>query len=288
MQKLFRSLLFVAAAAGAAASATAGELTVKIAGGRATVIARDVPLREILAEWARVGNTKIVNGDKLLGGPVSLELVDMPEKDALDILLRSAAGYMTGPRPPGMAGASLYDRVMILATSKPPPATAFNPPPRPFGRGAGRTALTQEMAQPQPEPEEVDDDDGEPEDQGPMPPPGMIMNPGQFPGQFPGGPNNPNAVPQTMPAPGQMPVQNPNLMQPGSVPGAMLPEPVPGATPPGAFPPGTMPPAAMPPTTSPRPGMLPAQPSPVNPYSPFGRPPGTNGRGAGPGEPDDR
>jgi hypothetical protein len=282
MQKLFRSLVLVAAAAGVASSATAGELTVKIAGGRATVIARDVPLREILAEWARVGSTKIVNGEKLLGGPISLELVDMPEKDVLDILLRSAAGYMTGPRPPGMAGASLYDRVMILATSKPPPATAFNPPPRPFGR----SAITQ-ATQPQPEPEEIEDDDGEPEDQGPMPPPGMIMNPGQFPGQFPGGPNGPNAAPQTMPVPGQMPVQNPNMMQPGvpgAAPGTMLPEAVPGAVPPGAFPPGTMPPAAMPPTTSPRPGMLPAQPSPVNPYSPFGRP--GNGRGAGPGEPD--
>ena len=35
--------------------------------GRVTLIADNVPLRQILPEWARVGQTKIVNGDKLSG-----------------------------------------------------------------------------------------------------------------------------------------------------------------------------------------------------------------------------
>src|SRR5919197_1488249 len=112
MNKLFRCLVFAVATAGVASAATAGDLTVKIGGGRATVIAKDVTLRQILAEWARVGNTRIVNAEKLAGGPMTLELVDVPEKEALDILLRTAAGYMSGPGPAGVAGASLYDRVM--------------------------------------------------------------------------------------------------------------------------------------------------------------------------------
>jgi hypothetical protein len=280
MQKLFRGLVLVAAAAGIATSAAAGELTIKIADGRATVIARDVTLREILAEWARVGDTKVVNGEKLTAGPISLELVDMPEKDVLDILLRSAAGYMTGPRPAGVAGASLYDRVMILATSKPPANTGINPAPQPFG---GRTAITQMPPQPQPE----DDDVGEPGDQGPMMPPGMV--PGQFPVPGAPGANGPNAPPQTMPIPGQMPAQNPNLVPPGAYPPGAYPPGAfpPGAFPPGAFPPGAVPPGQAPPTSAPRPGMLPAQPAPPNPYSPLGRPPGANGRGGGPDQ-DDR
>jgi hypothetical protein len=225
-------------------------LTVKIGGGRATVIAKNVPLRDILAEWARVGTTRIVNGEKLVGAPISIELVDAPEKEVLDILLRSAAGYMTGPRPVGVAGASMYDRVMILATSRPPANTGLANAPQPF-----RTAIPMQQQQPPP-----DDDEGEPSDQGPMPP-GM---------QFPGGPNG---QPQGMPTPGQMP--------PGAMPpGAQMP---PGAMPPGAIGPNGMPVQA--PTTAPRPGMIPQQPGQNNPYSPIGRPPGAPPPGGGP---DDR
>ena len=69
--------------------------------GRVTIIADNVPLRQILQEWARVGQTKIVNADKLAGPAhnVTLQLIDAPERDALDILLRSASGYIAAPRP---------------------------------------------------------------------------------------------------------------------------------------------------------------------------------------------
>ena len=209
MQKLFRCLLFAGAVAGVASVAAAGELTVKIANGRATVIARDVPVRQILAEWARVGNTKVVNAEKLMGQPISLELVDVPEKEALDILLRSAAGYMAAPRPASVVGASQFDRVIILATSRAPAATASVP--QPFN--VNRPALTQ-MPQPPP----PDDDDGEPGDQGPVPPAGMqgpvpppgMATPGMpFP---PPGMNNPNALPVN---PNQGPVTAP---RPGILP----------------------------------------------------------------------
>jgi hypothetical protein len=48
----------------AASTASAGELTLSIRDGRVTLVARDVPLRQILAEWARVGRTRIVNADR--------------------------------------------------------------------------------------------------------------------------------------------------------------------------------------------------------------------------------
>jgi hypothetical protein len=224
---------------GTAEAASAGELSVKIANGRATVIAKDVPLRQILAEWAKVGDTKLVGAERVTGGPVTLELVDVPEKEALDILLRTAAGYIVAPRPANIAGASQYDRVIIMATSRPPAATATMPPPA-FGRPA-----VQPIIQPPP-----DDDDGEPGDQGPVPPPVMGPNgPAQQP--FPGPTVGPNGqilgtqVPMNVP-PGATPNANPNQPNPNQ------------------------------PITSPRPGALPQQPQqqqfPPNPYAPAVRP----------------
>ena len=103
MRKLI-CLVGVLATVGFASVAVAGELSVKIANGRATVIAKDVPIRQILAEWGRVGETKMVHIEKMVGGPVTLELIDVPEKEALDILLaycswiygRAAAGECRG------------------------------------------------------------------------------------------------------------------------------------------------------------------------------------------------
>ena len=54
------------------------------------------PFARSPAEWAKVGETKVVNAE-MPGGPVTLELVDVPEKEALDILLRTAA-WDTSPR----------------------------------------------------------------------------------------------------------------------------------------------------------------------------------------------
>lgn len=234
MQKLFRCLTFAAALIWLATPAAAGELTVQIADGRATIIARDVPLRQILAEWARVGQTRVVNGEKLAGGPITLELVDVLEKDALDILLRSAAGYVAAPRPDHGTGASRFDRVIILASSRPP---AANPvaPPQPFNRPV--------FTQPQPPPElEPDIDEGEvvgePGEPGPVPPPG-IMPPGAQP--VPPGPIPPGMDPNEMPQQ-PAPVTSP---RPGLLPQPAAPVPGNPYTPPagrgGQIRPGVMP-----------------------------------------------
>ena len=57
MQKLFGCLLMATAVV--AGTAEAGELNLTIANGRVTLIAHDVTVRQILDEWARVGQTKI-------------------------------------------------------------------------------------------------------------------------------------------------------------------------------------------------------------------------------------
>jgi hypothetical protein len=261
MRKNLLCLGFALMAIGAATTATAGELSVKIANGRATVIAKDVPVRQILAEWAKVGETKIVNGEKIPGGPISIELVDVPEKEALDVLLRTAAGYIAAPRPVNLAGASQFDRVIVLATSRPPAASSVAPAP--FGNNR---AVMQMPPQPPPD----DDDDGEPGDQGPMPPP--VMGPNGPLQQFPGAPPN---VPTIGPN-GQILGPNGVIMGPNA-PMNVGPNGQP-LNPNGQ-------PAA---PTATRPGQLPQQPQVPPPYGTQTRPGQMPVRPGGEGGPDDR
>ena len=99
--------------------AEADELELSINNGRVTIHAQDVSVKEILAEWGRVGHTTIVDGDQLDDQHVTLELVDVSEAQALRTLLRNASGYMAAPRALMSDGISRFDRILILASSKP-------------------------------------------------------------------------------------------------------------------------------------------------------------------------
>jgi hypothetical protein len=133
------ALAGVLAAAPAAASA---DVQVSMANGRVSITAKDATVRQILTEWARVGQVKIVNVERIPGGPVTLELKDVPEDQALDLLLRSVAGYLAAPRTLLLPNASRFDRVVVMATAAVPrtpvagsPQTAqpvFNPAPQPI------------------------------------------------------------------------------------------------------------------------------------------------------------
>jgi hypothetical protein len=77
---------------------------------------------------------------------VTLELKDVPEDQALDLLLRSVAGYLAAPRTPVLPNASRFDRVVVMATAAVPrtpvaasPQTTqpvFNPAPQPVPNDA--------------------------------------------------------------------------------------------------------------------------------------------------------
>ena len=74
------------------------EVQLRIENGLVSLKATNATAREILAEWARVGQTRIVNAERVPGGPITIELTDVTEEQALDIILRSAAGYVAAPR----------------------------------------------------------------------------------------------------------------------------------------------------------------------------------------------
>jgi hypothetical protein len=209
--------------------ASAQQVKLQISDGRVTLDAVNATARQILAEWARIGGTNIVGADKITGGGLTLKLNGMPEQQALDIILRNVAGFMAAPRrTQAAAGASTYDRILIMATSA--SAAQAASASRPGMPGAAGNALngTQRRVPgvpPRPPslptpPEDADDPDDPPDtaDTGVAP---VFTFPGPQPGQPPGA-NNPVFVPMQNSfgsTPGN-PNQNPNqppviTLQPG-------------------------------------------------------------------------
>jgi len=266
-----------------AVPAQAQQLNLQINNGRVTLDATNVPARQILAEWARIGGTKVVGAEKITGTPLTLKFVDMPERQALDIILRNVAGFMAAPRQASaLPGASSYDRILIMATSS---AVA----PQPAGRSAaapnfgGAMNGTQRRVPPRPPsmPPGVGDDPPQ-DDQGieddqsdqsvveqpvfTFPAPGTVGSP------FGPGNNGQNPVFVPMPnggfgspEPGTAPVIT---LQPGPN-GPTIYNFVPDQQ--GA--PPTAPPGAFGVIDSPRPGMIMA-PQPTQQTPPPTRPPG--------------
>jgi hypothetical protein len=229
-------------------TAQADEVHLIIRDGHVDLDARDATVRQILAEWARVGQTRIVNGEGVTGGPVTLQLSNVPEAQALEILLRSVSGYMTAPRPVDVSNASRFDRILVMPTSTPPraPATpqpAFQPP-QPFGPPGAHP---------------LDDQDDEvPPGSQPIPVPngrGPVFP--QYPNAAPGG-RGPGFQQQAPPfvqpvfPPNSYPQQAPSFQQQQAPPPAQNPPA--GAMPVGVSTPGMV---VQPP---PQPGQQPGQP----------------------------
>jgi hypothetical protein len=264
-----------------ASVASAGQLTLSMRDGRVTLVAREVPLRQILAEWARVGRTQIVNADKVTGPSVTLTLTDVPEASALETLLRGVSGYMIARRVTDDPGASQFDRILIMPTSLPAPSFAAAAPSAP--------PPMLPTAMPPAEDPAADDlqEEGDAAAQQQMGAPGAPIGsvaPGYPPAGVPMRPPETTfdyANPQQMMQ--QRAVQQQNAQPPTTFPGtapppATFPSNVPPATFPSNVPPAAVPnnePAAVPvpgAQTSPRPTILPTPQSPNAPRNPYGIP----------------
>ncbi len=201
----------------AVGSTAFADVHVSIQNGHVSIQATDATAAQILAEWSKVGQTRIVNGDRVPGGLLTIELTDVPEQDALDVILRAASGYVAAPRPSPVAGASIYDRIMVLPTSQAPPAVASQTP-APFQRA---------QAPPFPQPDD-DEEDAAPSPNVVMPanrgpvfspfPQPQVVNPQRGVGPAPG--------PLELPAPGAEPGPTPTSPYGGvPVPGMVAPPP---------------------------------------------------------------
>lgn len=252
-----RTLLILALSVVVAAPAHAQALKLAFNQGRVSLDATAVPLRTILGEWARLGGTKVVGAERVTGAPLTLKLVDVPEGQALEIILRSVAGYMAAPRG-AVAGASMYDRILILATSSGPPPVAT----RPTANTPNPNSGTQRFIPPRPVRQEQAEADEEEDPNPPNPPVFTFPQPGQQPGfNQPGSFNGPpmiNGAPATVP----VTVMNPSTGQPQTITINPAPAPAGPTTPFGT-------------TGATVPGMIQPVPQPGQPIPPPGvRPPG--------------
>jgi hypothetical protein len=171
---------------------------------------------------------------------LTVKLVDVPESKALEVILRSVAGYMAAPRSTG-EGSSMYDRILVMATSStPPPAAAAptRPQPNPGMNG------TQRFIPPQ---RQTSDDVIEEKEEDPTPPnppvftfpgaPGAGGQPGFQPNTFQ--PNSPQQMQPMIinPANGNVPTQPagypPSVPFGTSTPGMISPQPGQPTRPPG-------------------------------------------------------
>lgn len=234
------------------ASAASADVQLAMQNGRVSIVAKDATVRQILAEWARVGQTTIVNAERVPGGPLTLELTNVPESQALEILLRSLSGYITAPRPAGAADLSSFDRIIIMPTVAAARQPASAAPPPVFQSGP-------QFSQ---QPIAADDQDQEPPPQTPVfPPPGAGRGP-----VFNTSPQPQMANPQTGGAPGVYPPGFPPPQQQPAVGG----QPFGGQPPFGGFG-GQQPFGAQPPFNGAQPQQQPPPPQPsAVPTAPFG------------------
>ena len=181
---MHRTLLIAALSFVVAAPAGAQQLKVSFNEGLVSVDATAVPVRQILNEWAKQGGTKLVGVERITGAPLTIKLIDVPESRALEVILRSVAGYMAAPRASG-TGASMYDRILVMATSTAPPPPAVVRPVTPNPGMAGTQRFVPPRQQTREEAEEDEED--------PNPPSPPVFTFPQQPGQ-PGVANAPQGA----------------------------------------------------------------------------------------------
>lgn len=112
-----RRLLAAAALLAFAAPAAGQGPEVSFGAGRVTITARDVPLASILSAWEQHGGAQFVDADRLSDITISIQLVGVAEREALRVLLRSAAGYVAIPKSDPEPGSSAFDQIFIMAPS---------------------------------------------------------------------------------------------------------------------------------------------------------------------------
>jgi hypothetical protein len=233
----------------AAASTASADVHLTMQGGRVTLVAKDATVRQILAEWERVGQTKVINAERVAGGLVNIELTNVPEQKALDVILRSVSGVVLAPRAAATGSQSTFERIIVMPPSIAPPN---NLPPSTAQAAPFQPRIPDDDQDERPIPGAVPQNRGgpvfvfpQPQTQNPQMPNQPMPNqpmPTVPTGAFGGQPQQPTLVypPQGVPA---APPVTPNPAVPTGVPGgvavpgmvAPAPAPTPGQ--PGFAPP---------------------------------------------------
>ncbi len=96
----------------ASLAAAGGSVQLTLADGRVWLTARHATVQQILAEWTRLGGTRVDNAGSLPIDALDLELSGVSEAQALEVLLRDANVVIVGRWQPS-AKASHIERILI-------------------------------------------------------------------------------------------------------------------------------------------------------------------------------
>lgn len=172
MKSVYRAVVALCLLTAWASPGLAGQVKLDIRDGLITLSAKDATLREILAEWARVGQTKVLNAERAPATPLTIELNGVPEAVALKTLLRSVAGYVAAPKTAAQTGPSAFGLIMVMPVARPAAtATASASTPTPAAAQPNIQPLWG-RDRPMPQPSVVIDDQDDPIQ--PMMQPGVI------------------------------------------------------------------------------------------------------------------
>jgi hypothetical protein len=217
--------------------------------GRVSLVATNATPAQIFEAWSRAGGIVVVNAERMASTPITLQLENVPEEQALDIILRPVSGYLARRRVAGeLMSASVFDRIVILATPAGPRPAITPPAPAAPGQSRPTAAAAAQPVFPQAPPRPVF-----PPQQRPQP---TAETPTGIP-QAPGvtrlvGPDGQPVEDDQAGAPG------PPIYTPGDAPDA---RPIPPRGTISAPPPAQVPGAA---PGVPRPGMVVPSPQPQN------------------------
>jgi hypothetical protein len=228
-------------------SGFAQDLRLTIDAGKVTLVARNVSVRQIMAEWEKVGQTSIPNRERIPDAIVTLTLTDVAESSALSTVLRSGYGYLAVARPETAAHTSAYRTILLMAAAPRSAATSSQSPQSP--RGDSPQSSERRLFQPPQgasagsmlvpggplragSPFALTDNDGEDQQDDGMPGDPARQNPGLFQMRVVG----PNGQVITVPSPDGRPARG-DLGDPGAnapvTPGLMVPTSPAGAARPG-------------------------------------------------------
>ncbi len=116
----------------ASLAAAGGAVQLTISDGRVWLVTHGATPQQILAEWTRIGGTRVDNAGLLPAAPLDLELAGVPEAQALEILLRNANVVVVGRWQPSTQ-ASHIERIFIAPSGRqlpelpPEPVVASTP-----------------------------------------------------------------------------------------------------------------------------------------------------------------
>jgi len=134
VRRLATSLVMTASIAGAGNAVMDGAapgLRLTFNDGHVSVAAHGVSVQQVLKEWERVGRTQVVHAEAAPATIIDIELQDVTEEEALDVLLRSSVGFLAiAAQAPGEL-TSHFERILIVPSIAAPRELAYAAPQSP-------------------------------------------------------------------------------------------------------------------------------------------------------------